>query len=429
MCGSPVVVIVRRMVATGVAALPDATDALGRLDDETLPALPDLLGQPGALLGAALAPAGGRVRSVQLRQTAWRPGLSLTVRYDTRVAWADGTVTDEVLVASTGRPHPGALVLRAGDVEVGVWRLPYDPWLPGLAAITADHRLGPLLDDLGVPPGDAQHRIVTYRPSRRAVVLVRRGGTTLFVKVTRPDRARPLHDRHVALAGAVPVPRSLGTDPDLGLVVLEGLGGTLLRQRVPLPDATLPPAGAVTALLDRLPPPPADQPATGWRTAEWVDLLGRLRPAQDERLQALAGELAAVDAGRDEPRVPVHGDLHDAQILVRRDRITGLLDVDTHGTGHRLDDLANLIGHLATLAVTTPRRATVERYAARLLAGFDRAVDPVVLRYAVADVVLGLATGPFRVLEPNWPANTDTRIDLAHSWAASARRLAGRPAG
>ncbi len=421
MCGSPAVVIVRRMVATGVAALPDATDALGRLDDETLPALPDLLGQPGALLGAALAPAGGRVRSVQPRQTAWRPGLSLTVRYDTRVAWPDGTVTDEVLVASTGRPHPGALVLRAGDVEVGVWRLPYDPWLPGLAAITADHRLGPLLDDLGVPPGDAQHRIVTYRP--------RRGGTTLFVKVTRPDRARALHDRHVALAGAVPVPRSLGTDPDLGLVVLEGLGGTLLRQRIPLPDATLPPAGAVTALLDRLPPPPADQPAIGWRAAEWVDLLGRLRPAQDERLQALAGELAAVDAGRDEPRVPVHGDLHDAQLLVQRDRITGLLDVDTHGTGHRLDDLANLVGHLATLAVTTPRRATVERYAARLLAAFDRAVDPVVLRYAVADVVLGLATGPFRVLEPNWPANTDTRIDLAHSWAASARRLAGRPGG
>lgn len=417
------------MVATGVASLPDATGALARLDDEALPALPDLLGHPADLLGVALAPAGGRVRSAQARQTAWRPGRSLTVRYDARVAWGDGSVTDEVLVASTGRPHPGTLVLRAGDVEVGVWRLPHDPWLPGLAAITARQQLAPLLDGLGVPPGDLEHRIVTYRPTRRAVVLVRRGATTLFVKVTRPDQARALHERHVALAGAVPVPRSLGTDPDLGLVVLEGLGGTLLRRRVTLPDAALPPAGAVTALLDRLPAPPGDQPAAGWRAPEWVDLLGRLRPAQGERLEALAGELAAVDAGRDESRVPVHGDLHDAQLLVQRDRITGLLDVDTHGTGHRLDDLANLIGHLATLAVTTPRRAMVERYAARLLAGFDRSVDPVVLRYGVADVVLGLATGPFRVLEPNWPANTDARIALAESWAASGRLLAGRTAG
>ncbi|HEX6422955.1 MAG TPA: hypothetical protein VFZ79_05715 [Acidimicrobiales bacterium] len=50
-------------------------------------------------------------------------------------------------------------------------------------------------------------------------------------------------------------------------------------------------------------------------------------------------------------------------------------------------------------------------------------------RPGVADVVLGLATGSFRVLEPNWPANTDTRIALAERWAASARLLAGRTAG
>jgi hypothetical protein len=41
----------------------------------------------------------------------------------------------------------------------------------------------------------------------------------------------------------------------------------------------------------------------------------------------------------------------------------------------------------------------------------------------VADVVLGLATGPFRVLEPDWPATTDARIALAERWAASARRV------
>ncbi|HEX6567628.1 MAG TPA: hypothetical protein VF015_00610, partial [Acidimicrobiales bacterium] len=397
------------MVANGVAALTEATEALTRLDDEAVPALPDLLGRPADLLSVALAPAGGRVLRVEPRQTAWRPGRSLTVRYDVKVAWPGGTTSDEVLVASTGTPHPRALVLEAGHLRVGVWRLPHDPWLPGLAAISDGDELGRLIDGLGVRPGATEHRIVSYRPGRRAVVRVRRGGVTLFVKVTRPDQAQALHDRHVALADAVPVPRSLGIDPDLGLVVLEGLGGTLLRHRVTIPGARLPSAATVLALLDRLPSPLDDRQVTGWRATEWADLLGRLRPAQAGPLQALATELATVASGRDETLVPVHGDLHEGQLLVRRNRIMGLLDVDTHATGHRIDDLANLVGHLATLAVTTSQRATVERYAARLLDGFDRVADPVVLRYAVADVVLGLATGPFRVLEPNWPRNTDTR--------------------
>jgi hypothetical protein len=122
--------------------------------------------------------------------------------------------------------------------------------------------------------------------------------------------------------------------------------------------------------------------------------------------------------------VAVQGDFHEAQLLVQRQRICGLLDVDTYGLGHRVDDLATLIGHLAILALTSSRRSSIERYAAGLLAGFDPTVNPVLLRYAVADVMLGLATGPFRVLEPAWPANTDARIALAERWAASARRVA-----
>lgn len=409
------------MVATRVAN--DVEDeVLARLDDAAVPALPMLLGQPVELLDAALAPAGGRVRRVEARLTTWRPGRSLTVRYDARVAWPDGRVTDEMLVAATGTLHPQALVLEAGDLRVGVWRVPHDPWLPGLAAITDPARLGPLLDTLDVAPGRVAQRLVSYRPGRRAVVWVRRAGITLFVKVTRPDHAQALHDRHVALAPAVPVARSLGVDPALGLVVLEGLGGTLVRHRLAVPGAALPGPEAVLALLDRLPPPTDGARAPGWRAPEWAALLGRLRPDRAAALQGLANELASVDAGRDDRLVPVHGDLHEAQLLVQGQRISGLLDVDTHGLGHRVDDLAMLIGHLVALALTSSRRSSIERYAAGLLAGFDRTVNPVLLRYAVADVALGLATGPFRVLEPAWLANTEARIALAEHWAASARR-------
>jgi hypothetical protein len=246
---------------------------------------------------------------------------------------------------------------------------------------------------------------------------------TLFVKVIRPAQARALHERHVALAGAVPVPRSLGVEPSLGLVVLEGLGGTLLRHRLLGHGAGFPGPEAVLAVLDRLPPPGDGARAPGWRAPEWAALLGRVRPGRAGDVAALADRLAAVDAERRDGLVPVHGDLHEAQLLVDRQRISGLLDVDTYGLGRRVDDLATFIGHLATLALTSSRRASIERYAARLLDGFDQVVDPVVLRYAVADVVLGLATGPFRVLEPAWPIATDARIALAERWAASAERV------
>lgn len=426
MVASPGVATIGPMVATDVSPAPEA-DALARLDDPALPAVPVLLRDPVELLDAALTPAGGEIRTAEPRQTTWRPGRSLTVRYDARVAWTGGGVTDEMLVARTGDLHPQSLVLAADDVRVAVWRVPHDPWLPGLAAVTDPARVDPLLDALDVAPGRADTRIVSYRPGRRAVVRLRRGGTTLFAKVTRPGRAaQDLHDRHVALADALPVPRSLGVDPDLGLVVLQGLGGTLLRHRLRVPDAALPGPGGVLALLDRLPAPADGRRVAGWRSAEWADLLGRVRPERAASLRALAEELTAVDAAHTDPLVPVHGDLHEAQLLVQRSRITGLLDIDTHGLGHRVDDLATLIGHLATLATTTARRPVVERYAARLVDGFDRAVDPVLLRYAVAEVILGLATGPFRVLEPNWPATTDARIDLAERWAESARRTAAR---
>jgi hypothetical protein len=36
----------------------------------------------------------------------------------------------------------------------------------------------------------------------------------------------------------------------------------------------------------------------------------------------------------------------------------------------------------------------------------------------VAAVLLGLATGPFRVQQPDWPARTAARLTLAERWAA-----------
>jgi hypothetical protein len=158
-----------------------------------------------------------------------------------------------VLVASTGTPHPRALVLEAGHLRVGVWRLPHDPWLPGLAAISDGDELRRLLDGLDVRPGATEHRIVSYRPSRRAVVRVRRSGVTLFVKV-RPIGPRP--PRPPWLADAC---RPGSASTPTGLVVLEVSAG---RCSTPRDDPDAAPVRGGAALLDRLP-----SPSTGRRLA------------------------------------------------------------------------------------------------------------------------------------------------------------------
>jgi hypothetical protein len=63
----------------------------------------------------------------------------------------------------------------------------------------------------------------------------------------------------------------------------------------------------------------------------------------------------------------------------------------------------------------------VEDYAGGLLRIWDRMVDPTDLRRRVAAVVLGLATGPFRVQRDNWPSGTMQRIEMAERWVRSAR--------
>lgn len=417
------------VVTTTTTPAPlSASQALARLHDPAVPALPTLLTTPHALLAAAVDAAGGRLDSAHPRQASWVPGRSLTVRYDAQVRWATAPPAQESLVATIGRVPRGALVLTGPDGSaVGVWRAPHDPSLPGLARLGVPEVLAALLDDVGVPAGTATSRTVAYRPGRRAVVRVERGGVTVFLKVVRPSRIEALHRRHQALRTDLPVPHSLGWSPELGVVVQEGLSGRVLRAEL-CSGAPLPSARQLVVLLDRLPAPPDGAVSRGWGTRDHVQLLASLRPdlASTIAYVADAASEAEAEVADTSPLVPVHGDFHEAQLLVRDGRVTGVLDVDTAALGDRVQDLATMIGHLSSLALRSPQRRAIERYAAGLLHVFDRLVDPVTLRHAVAAVVLGLATGPFRVLEDSWPANTGERIALAAEWTRSAERVAAR---
>jgi hypothetical protein len=392
-----------------------------RVDEDWPAALRLMLGPDAAGLLQAVADAvGGTLISWRPRQVNHQPARSTVVQYRTGIRWADGKTTSETFVAATGDrvPAEGAAVFEDGTSRVAVWRWPHDPFLPGLSEALDPALVGSLLDDIGVDGGAVQIRTRAYRPGRRAVVEVTGRRGRLFLKVVRPGRVEELHLRHRSLVEHLPVPDSLGWS-DSGILVLTALPGETLRSGLRSTRQPLPQPEAVSQLLDRFPPQLADErPHRDLITlvSHHSSVISETVPAVKPKLEATLEVLTA--GGEDDPGpvTAVHGDLYEAQLMVNRGRITGLLDIDTTGSGFRVDDLANFCAHLSVLAQMTDRPRQVRRFGAGLLSHAEILHPRPVLRRRIAAAVLGLATGPFRVLEANWEANTARRLDLAVQW-------------
>lgn len=391
-------------------------------DDLALLAGPDA----GAVLAGAVSELGGELESWQARQVSHQPGASTVARYRAAVRWADGRRADQTLVAalSPSVATPGQVGRGADTPNVSVWLWPHDPALPGLAPALDRARIAALLRDLGLRAGGRPELAVrSYRPGRRAVVEVTTAaGPRLFLKVVRPGRAAAIHRRHRLLAAHVPVPSSLGWTAD-GIMVLSALPGTTLRAVLgaPGPTTTKAPAPAdLLALLDRLPPELLDAGAARRpldRVVHDAGVLAATLPGIADRAFDLAGRLGdLVAALGTPPRVPVHGDLYDAQLVVAGARFTGLLDVDGAGAGARADDLATALGHLSVMAQRTPAPHGFGEYATAMLEAAIREHGPTTIRLRVAAAVLALATGPFRAQEVDWVHETERRLALAERW-------------
>jgi hypothetical protein len=392
-----------------------------RIDEEWPADLRLLLG-PGAagLLHAVAEAAGGTLVNWRPRQVNHQPGRSSVVQYRTGVRWTGGETTSETFVAATGEriPAEGAAVFAEGADRVAVWRWPQDPFLPGLSEALDPVRVAALLDGLGVDGGAVQIRTRAYRPGRRAVVEVTGRRGRLFLKVVRPDRVEQLHRRHRSLVEHLPVPDSLGWS-NSGILVLTALAGETLRAGLRSARQPLPPPESVSQLLGRFPlhlaeeRPSRDLVST---MAHHATVIEETVPVLKSKLEATVEALTADPNEDPGPVTAVHGDLYEAQLMVNRGHITGLLDIDTAGSGFRVDDFANFCAHLSVLALMTDRPRQVRRFGAALLAHAETQHPRPVLRRRIAAAVLGLATGPFRVLEANWEANTARRLDLAVDW-------------
>ncbi|MCT1869160.1 aminoglycoside phosphotransferase family protein [Micrococcus luteus] len=335
----------------------------------------------------------------------------------------DARVRSRTLVLARDPRHPDTpaaacppVLGERGILEDGTlwWWASADPALPGLTLTADPDALAALL---GTAPGRARLMWRGYRPRDRAVLAVEATGddgvvARTFLKVLPPARAERVA-RRMAAAGAagVPVP-AVRAAPEHGVLPLASVPGLPWRALLAGPEAAALDPARVAALLDRLPPVPEEPPGPAGPTAgvaaddggpavllehaTWAAVV--LDPeAQDEaaaRADRLRAALAAGDPG---PRVPVHGDLHPGNLHVDAagERITGVLDADDLGMGHRVDDWAVLIAHLEAGAVDLGAGgAALRAVAARFRRHARSEVDEVALAARVATVLAALAAQP-----------------------------------
>lgn len=381
-------------------------------------------GRPAPVV-AGLAAAGLQVVRVVVRQVMWSPGVSVRVTYDVLLADPVDGVTDAAgwfgpVIAAVGRIPDRALTVADGADQVAIWKVPHDPALPGLASALDPGVAGTVLTDLGVPGGPVRPQLRAYRPGRRAVVSISGRQHGLFLKVLRPTKVEQVHRQHLALTGSLPITRSLGFDPALGVLALQAMPGRTLREALDDREGVAPGPDALADLMARLPNPATSQTILSAldRVDEMTRALTAVLPEHAEVFDR-ARDLIGRPIARSDRLVPVHGDFYEAQVLVSGGAVSGLIDVDTFGWGSPLDDAATLIGHLSVYRGMAPHPERIARYATEVLTWWEQRVDLVELRHRIAAVVLSLAPGAFRSQTADWPAETLRRVELAMSWVRS----------
>ncbi|HEY9293519.1 MAG TPA: phosphotransferase [Microlunatus sp.] len=374
------------------------------------------------VLTAAVRHRGGTLVSWKLDHVDANPQRSTTATFNAVVDWPYGR-RDELIGASAraegrNRTDERAVIFGDGNREVAVWIYPDDPDLLGLPRAAYPDRFAAMLTELGTlgrPVGSEQVRlqVIGYRPRRRAVLKAVVEGPArpdvLYIKVLRETSYAAVLGRHRLLLDAgLPSPPIAAATADQ-LLVLRELPGRPLAHAL---FDQVPPVSAedLIGLLDAMPA----QVSTLERHRPWADAvdqyatmvaaaLPEAEPTLTSMVNAIRSGLNGIPPGNE----PTHGDFYEAQLFVRRGRISGILDIDTIGPGRRADDLACLVAHLTTVQrMNAEQAARVQRLIDEWLPVFDRRVDPVELRLRAAAIAISLATGPYRGQEPDWQGET-----------------------
>ncbi|WP_084710173.1 phosphotransferase [Nesterenkonia alba] len=355
---------------------------------------------------------------IHLESLQHRPGAGVTGIFRVR---APGGGPVERYVGITSEPlavDDDQTAVCASPVGVLIaWRHPADPSLPGLPAATDPHSVARIW---GMGRTLTGLETISYRPLRRAVIAADfSDGSRIYLKVLRSGRAADLEARHTALLRArVPAPR-LVREPVHDVLALEqGRGLPLAEHFLADGGAGIRPS-SILAVLDALPASVMALPAReAWtdRLAAYASAAEAALPQCAERITALKDliltELPRTDRG---PVVPTHGDFYEANLLMDDGRVSCLLDVDSLGPGHRVDDLACFLGHLAVLPAVDARYIHATAGFDRFARAFRTTVHPRSLQLRTASVALSLVAGARDARRTGWEAAAEHRLRCAEA--------------
>ena len=152
------------------------------------------------------------------------------------------------------------------------------------------------------------------------------------------------------------------------------------------------------------------------RTPSYGHAAATALPDQARRIRSLVEHLQRqLDCSDRGPVVPTHGDLYEANLLVADGRISCVLDIDGTGPGHRVDDLACFLGHLAVLPTVDERYVFTDSALRRFHSHFVTTVDPAALACRSAAVALSLVAGARDSGRRDWQSAARRRLDIAES--------------
>jgi hypothetical protein len=403
----------------------------GIIPDPELSGSGELIGSGGVdAVNSFLRARGWEPGLVKPVQALYTPGRALTVRF---VAWGDqkGRQRRFSICAETRQKPPVPVGASSTHGDYLMWEFPHDPRLPHLERAANPETARQIMAGPDSDPGPVSVETIRYRPGRRAVLryrsLRRRKAPDreLFVKVLDPGvSARSMETAGMITPGPalnLALPHAM---PEPGILLTRPIEGTPFRTLL-LEGGSLPLPERVAGILDEvavLTPAPHPLPDPASTLRKTIRLLTTIDPGASPIVTHLQGSV--LELLKQHPTTPavVHGDLYEGQILVGDRFRLGLLDLDDLGYGDPVMDAATATSHLMSLADSHPGSAPLIMAYRRLLRRVlieklqtsDRA-----LAGREALVMLSLASGPFRVLDPRWPARVRRRVKLAASLLAA----------
>lgn len=336
---------------------------------------------------------------------------------------------DAYVVASSARVDEASLTENAGHIfdyegrRYFVWRFPFDPQLPGLALAC---KASALSDFLGT---DVEVELLAYRPTRRAVVKAT-GEQTYFVKVVPRASVRGVVARLTLASESLPTPELVRATDD-GVVVSREVPGVPLSRFLasdPTPQEIDAMFVNLRSLLDAMSHRLVSlKPRKAW--AQRADAYGVAAAAAFPEISDDAIELGKairrfVEVTDYGPVVPTHGDFYEANVFVdpKHWQISGIIDIDTLGPGHRAHDWGCLLGHMSVLEDLSPARYHgVARIVQRWRDLAAQEVGQAALGASAAGVVLSLVAGPAKARKRGWQGHCQARFDIARQWFSYAQ--------